>query len=139
MTREQDSARLGVGLDATKAQIKDAFRRKALTAHPDRGGSDDELRELKSARDRLLHPEGYAQVAVAEQGQPPGLGDFLVAAGLLAVVKGGSMIIEGMTRRLLAAAFAEGQAAKRDGQGLDKNPYAVGTMRWTQWGKGWLS
>jgi hypothetical protein len=49
---EQDLRRLG--LWPTKAQIQEAFRRKAHECHPDHGGSDAAMVELTAARDRLL-------------------------------------------------------------------------------------
>jgi len=46
---------LGVGPNATAAEIKAAFRAKMATAHPDRGGAHDAAAKLVAARDRLLH------------------------------------------------------------------------------------
>ena len=45
---------LGVGANATAAEIRAAFRAKMASAHPDRGGSQDAAARLVSARDRLL-------------------------------------------------------------------------------------
>ena len=45
---------LGVTRNATPAMIREAHRRKAVTAHPDRGGSTAALQELNAARDLLL-------------------------------------------------------------------------------------
>ncbi len=45
---------LGVGSDATVAQIRAAYRAKMARAHPDRGGSHAEAARLTAARDRLL-------------------------------------------------------------------------------------
>jgi len=45
---------LGVGAQATVAEIRSAYRRKMATAHPDRGGSNAEAARLTAARDRLL-------------------------------------------------------------------------------------
>jgi len=42
--------RLGVLQTATTVQIKAAFRKLALTAHPDHGGTNDEFRLLEEAR-----------------------------------------------------------------------------------------
>ena len=42
-------ATLGLRPDATAAQIKQAFRKKALVSHPDRGGSHVRMRELNEA------------------------------------------------------------------------------------------
>ena len=45
---------LGVGADATPAEIRTAFRARMAQAHPDRGGNHAEAARLTAARDRLL-------------------------------------------------------------------------------------
>lgn len=45
---------LGLGQNATAAEIRAAYRAKMATAHPDRGGSHDQAARLTAARDRLL-------------------------------------------------------------------------------------
>jgi hypothetical protein len=45
---------LGVGPAATAREIRHAYRRKMVQAHPDRGGSHAEAARLTAARDRLL-------------------------------------------------------------------------------------
>ncbi|MBI3439089.1 MAG: J domain-containing protein [Proteobacteria bacterium] len=45
---------LGVGLAATPAEIRAAYRRKIAEAHPDRGGSHERAARLTTARDTLL-------------------------------------------------------------------------------------
>lgn len=59
MTREQCCQLLGVGKNATKDEIKEAFRRKAKEYHPDNNnGMDDMYIKLVEARDFLLaHPQ----------------------------------------------------------------------------------
>lgn len=42
---------LGVPINASLDQIKSAYRAKALTAHPDRGGTDRAMAELSAAYD----------------------------------------------------------------------------------------
>lgn len=49
-------ATLGVPKEATDAQIKKAFRRKASKAHPDRGGDGEEMAELNAAWACLSDP-----------------------------------------------------------------------------------
>lgn len=49
-----DAAILGVRLDATKAQIKAAWKKKAQELHPDKGGEDETMAELTAARDRMM-------------------------------------------------------------------------------------
>ena len=55
MTRVQCCQLLGVGNNATKDEIKEAFRRKAKEYHPDNNnGMDDMYKKLVEARDFLL-------------------------------------------------------------------------------------
>jgi hypothetical protein len=51
-----DEARriLGVGPEATPAEIRRAYRSKMASAHPDRGGAHEQAARLTAARDRLL-------------------------------------------------------------------------------------
>jgi hypothetical protein len=45
---------LGLGPGARVPDIKEAYRRKAMTLHPDQGGSDAAMAELNRARDEAL-------------------------------------------------------------------------------------
>lgn len=45
---------LGVGVDATPADIQAAYARLMRVAHPDAGGTDGLAAQLNAARDRLL-------------------------------------------------------------------------------------
>jgi len=45
---------LGLPMTATPAEIRDAYKAKAKTAHPDSGGSQDAMAALTDARDRAL-------------------------------------------------------------------------------------
>jgi len=45
---------LGVGQDATKAEIQAAYSRLMRMAHPDKGGTDGLAAQLNAARDRLI-------------------------------------------------------------------------------------
>jgi hypothetical protein len=47
-------ALLGVGVNATEAEIRNAYRAKMAQAHPDRGGKHADAARLTAARDRLL-------------------------------------------------------------------------------------
>ncbi len=49
--------KLGVPPDATEKEIKKSFRKKAVKAHPDKGGSDEEMAELSNAYAVLVDPE----------------------------------------------------------------------------------
>jgi hypothetical protein len=55
---------LGLGPDATEADVKKAFRRAALKVHPDHGGSDAAFIELKRSYDRALAAVKGATAAV---------------------------------------------------------------------------
>ena len=46
--------RLGLRAGASLAEVKTAFRQRALLAHPDQGGDADEFRELHRAYERLI-------------------------------------------------------------------------------------
>lgn len=54
MSLEDARAILGVGPDATPAQIRAAHRRLIRMAHPDKGGTTGLAAQLNAARDRLL-------------------------------------------------------------------------------------
>lgn len=60
---------LGVAADASPAQIKSAFRRKAKSSHPDAGGDAAEFQRLKTAYDVLSDPE--ARRHYDETGETP--------------------------------------------------------------------
>jgi hypothetical protein len=45
---------LGLPTTATEDEIKDKFRKLALTAHSDKGGSDDAMQELIQARNKCV-------------------------------------------------------------------------------------
>jgi len=45
---------LGVGPDATAAEIEAAYKRLMRMAHPDKGGTSGLASQLNAARDRLL-------------------------------------------------------------------------------------
>ena len=54
MSLSEARAVLGVGEDATPAQIKAAYTRLMRMAHPDKGGTAGLAAQLNAARDRLL-------------------------------------------------------------------------------------
>ncbi len=45
---------LGIGPPCTVGEIKEAYRRRAREAHPDRGGNPDDFRAIEAAYRRLL-------------------------------------------------------------------------------------
>jgi hypothetical protein len=69
MPLEQARALLGVGEDYTKADVVRAFRRAAMKAHPDQGGTAEMFRVLVEARDRLL-------AALGTSAPPPKAPDY---------------------------------------------------------------
>ncbi len=54
MSDSQARAILGIGPDASNAQVEAAYRRLIVLGHPDRGGSSVLAAQLNAARDRLL-------------------------------------------------------------------------------------
>ncbi len=52
---------LGVPRDAKPRDIKQAYRRRATAAHPDKGGSDEELQAINLAYETLSDPEKRAR------------------------------------------------------------------------------
>lgn len=48
---------LGVEKDADPAKVKRAYRRRAEKAHPDKGGSDEEMAEVNQAYEVLSDPD----------------------------------------------------------------------------------
>jgi hypothetical protein len=54
---------LGVAATATLAEIKRAYRARALQTHPDRGGSAEEFRALQSAYESALKRRRHAPKA----------------------------------------------------------------------------
>lgn len=54
-------ATLGVSRDAKPSEIKQAYRRRATAAHPDKGGSDEELQAINLAYETLSDPEKRAR------------------------------------------------------------------------------
>jgi len=50
----EELALLGIEAGATKRDIKNAYRRKARKLHPDKGGSDEAMKQLNAAYKRLL-------------------------------------------------------------------------------------
>jgi curved DNA-binding protein CbpA len=53
MSLGEARATLGVGPEATAAEIRTAFARLMRRAHPDMGGAHGAAAELNAARDRL--------------------------------------------------------------------------------------
>lgn len=76
---------LGVPRDAKPSEIKQAYRRRATAAHPDKGGSDEALQAINLAYETLADPEKRArydatgEVDVAAATMSPGEQRFLQA------------------------------------------------------------
>jgi curved DNA-binding protein CbpA len=62
---------LDVPRNADAAAIRRAFKRKAKTAHPDRGGSACAFHHLTLARDVLCHPQARAYFDRTGEVRPP--------------------------------------------------------------------
>jgi len=52
---------LSIAKNATTTEIKKAYHKKALKAHPDKGGSADEFRKVQEAYE-VLHDNGRRSV-----------------------------------------------------------------------------
>ncbi|AJC80944.1 hypothetical protein IE4803_CH03788 [Rhizobium etli bv. phaseoli str. IE4803] len=62
---------LGVSANYTREEVVKAFRRKALRAHPDQGGTAEMFRKLVEARDRLLAAIGTEAAKPKEPNYAP--------------------------------------------------------------------
>lgn len=61
---------LGVGKDADDGEIKRAYRKRARNAHPDTGGSHEEMQRVNAAYKLLANPESrkhYDETGESEQ------------------------------------------------------------------------
>ncbi len=56
MSLKEAKDMLGLGAEATPAEIRQAHRRLMQHAHPDKGGTTGLAAQLNAARDRLLKP-----------------------------------------------------------------------------------
>jgi len=56
ITAAEARSLLGVGPDASRAEINAAWKRLMARAHPDQGGTEGLAARLNAARDRLLKP-----------------------------------------------------------------------------------
>jgi len=62
---------LGVPRGATEDEIKKAYRKLAMTHHPDRGGDEEAFKKIKEAYEKLTSSDAYAQ-----SDQPSGFQDL---------------------------------------------------------------
>lgn len=70
---------LGVGADASDAEIKRVYRSLAMKHHPDRGGDQSKFQEIQEAYDVLSNPQKRAeweQLKNMHHGNPFGAGGF---------------------------------------------------------------
>lgn len=50
---------LGVKPNATKDEVKQAFKKKAWSAHPDRGGTNEEMMKVNAAYEAISRVRGW--------------------------------------------------------------------------------
>ncbi len=50
---------LGVNMDSTKEEVNDAYKQKANKAHPDKGGTDEEMAKVNAAREAIFLFKGW--------------------------------------------------------------------------------
>jgi len=50
---------LGVSMDASEEEVKDAYKEKAKKAHPDAGGSDEEMMKINAAFEVIRRFRGW--------------------------------------------------------------------------------
>jgi curved DNA-binding protein CbpA len=67
---------LGIAPDATPAEIKAAFHRKAMVAHPDHGGDAAAFHRLKMVHDILIDAESRRQYDASRGTPAPRPGEF---------------------------------------------------------------
>lgn len=63
---------LGVATDASKADVKKAYRNLASKHHPDKGGDEEKFKEIQEAYDRVSHPEKYKDKNPYQSHRPQG-------------------------------------------------------------------
>jgi DnaJ family protein A protein 2 len=79
---------IGVKKDATTDEIKKAFRRLALKAHPDKGGDPEKFKDISVAYEVLSDPEkrklydNYGEEGVRDGGGSGGMGDIFDLFGM---------------------------------------------------------
>jgi DnaJ-class molecular chaperone len=52
---------LGVSVDATEAEVKAAYRKKAAQHHPDRGGSSEQMVKINAAYEVICRFRGWSK------------------------------------------------------------------------------
>ena len=70
---------LGLSKDASETEIKKAYRKLAMTHHPDKGGDSEQFKKIQGAYDVLSDPEkrqNFDQFGTAEGPPPQGPGGF---------------------------------------------------------------
>ena len=72
MAFRASAAALGVDVGAAATDIAQAYRRKVVQHHPDKGGSPDAFREVTEAKDYLMSRLNIAEIArvVASEAAP---------------------------------------------------------------------
>ena len=111
---------LGVSKTANEKDIKKAYRKLALKHHPDKGGSEEEFKELSKAYDCLSDPEKrqvYDQYGEAGLESGTNAGGFPFGAGTGAGASGGP--------NPFSSYFSAGSSNNR-GQGFRTETFSFG-------------
>tara|TARA_R100000008_G_C3558047_1_gene154367 strand:- start:390 stop:1010 length:621 start_codon:yes stop_codon:yes gene_type:complete len=65
---------LGVNKNASQDEIKKAFRKKAMEHHPDKGGNEEEFKQINEAYSKISDPEKRSQHDAMRDGRGMGFG-----------------------------------------------------------------
>jgi len=52
---------LGVSIDSTDNEVRKAYKKKATTAHPDMGGSNEEMKKVNAAWEAIRRVKGWTK------------------------------------------------------------------------------
>ena len=78
---------LGVPKDATQDTIKKAYRKKAQKKHPDRGGTEEEFKDLSTAYRMVSNPESRARYDACGDSEIPNVDAKARSLAIQAVIQ----------------------------------------------------